>query len=246
MTVVKDEPQGGSHEKPPREPMSHRAAHCAIFRKYRISPSFGPHEGERAGEDDAGGQDPDHASLREKGRRTKDQNGGSRPLCRCVHGGRGKVKGKQARGPVLVSFLAKRTQFPAHSTGPGPVAPTFFGLGPKGRRRKKIAPKKIRTMCDTHHRHATNLGLGCLLWRASNEELPMRPRSASVSTAPSLSAALSSAPAPPPAVRRLWPLALIGLGLTLTLAWSCLLGYGLVTLFGFAVSQVEWSLLALF
>jgi hypothetical protein len=87
-------------------------------------------------------------------------------------------------------------------------------------------------------------GYGVCVWRASNEGVPMRRPSASVSVAPLLSVALSSPPAPEPAVRRFWPLAVIALGLALTLAWACLLGYAFVALFGFAWSQVEWSLLA--
>ena len=43
-----------------------------------------------------------------------------------------------------------------------------------------------------------------------------------------------SAPAVQPLFYRIWPRAMIALGLGLTAAWTCLLGYGLVSLITFA------------
>ena len=58
--------------------------------------------------------------------------------------------------------------------------------------------------------------------------------SASVSDAPLPTADLRSAPAAEPVIRRIWPLATIFFGLSLTAAWMSvlgyLLGYALVTL----------------
>ena len=44
-----------------------------------------------------------------------------------------------------------------------------------------------------------------------------------------------SAPAATPVIQRIWPIAVIVIGLELTAAWTCLLGYGVVRLIGFAV-----------
>jgi hypothetical protein len=37
------------------------------------------------------------------------------------------------------------------------------------------------------------------------------------------------------ALHRIWPLAVVAFGLGLTAAWTCLLGYGLVFLIGYAI-----------
>ena len=44
-----------------------------------------------------------------------------------------------------------------------------------------------------------------------------------------------SALAATPVIQRIWPIAVIVIGLGLTAAWTCLLGYGVVRLIGFAV-----------
>ena len=44
-----------------------------------------------------------------------------------------------------------------------------------------------------------------------------------------------SAPAATPVIQRIWPIVVIVIGLGLTAAWTCLLGYGVVRLIGFAV-----------
>ena len=43
------------------------------------------------------------------------------------------------------------------------------------------------------------------------------------------------APAATPVIQRIWPIAVIVIGLELTAAWICLLGYGVVQPIGFAV-----------
>ena len=62
----------------------------------------------------------------------------------------------------------------------------------------------------------------------------MRSPSASVSVAQLPAADLRFAPAPEPIIHRIWPSATIAFGLGLSVAWACLLGYGLVRLFEFA------------
>ena len=65
----------------------------------------------------------------------------------------------------------------------------------------------------------------------------MRSLSASVSAAPPLKADLNPAPAPEPepVIRRIWPSAIIAVGLGLTVAWTCLLAYGLFSLLKFTL-----------
>ncbi len=60
---------------------------------------------------------------------------------------------------------------------------------------------------------------------AGNERAPMQ---AQTPIAP-------TAPAPDPLVLRIWPLAMVALGLGLTAIWISLLGYGLVTLIGVVI-----------
>jgi len=62
----------------------------------------------------------------------------------------------------------------------------------------------------------------------------MRSPSALAATAPAISAASRSAPAAQPFFHRIWPPAIIALGLGLTAAWISFLGYGLVSLITFA------------
>jgi hypothetical protein len=68
--------------------------------------------------------------------------------------------------------------------------------------------------------------------------MTMRSPSALATTAPAISAASRSAPAAQPLFHRIWPPAIIALGLGLTAAWTCLLGYGLVSLLGFGLVSV--------
>ena len=63
-------------------------------------------------------------------------------------------------------------------------------------------------------------------WRTINEGMTMPPPSASVSAAPLLEANSRFAPAPKPVIRRISPSAVIAVGLGLSAAWTCLLGYG--------------------
>ena len=44
-----------------------------------------------------------------------------------------------------------------------------------------------------------------------------------------------SAPAAMRVIQRIWPIAVIVIGLVLTAAWTCLLGYGIAKLIGFAI-----------
>ena len=53
-------------------------------------------------------------------------------------------------------------------------------------------------------------------------------------TAPAPTADSRSTPAAQPLLDRIWPQAMIALGLGLTAAWACLLGYGLVSLIALA------------
>ena len=59
--------------------------------------------------------------------------------------------------------------------------------------------------------------------------------SAIAATAPAPTADSRVAPATDLLILRIWPSAMIALGLGLTVAWACLLGYGLVTLIRFAI-----------
>ena len=62
----------------------------------------------------------------------------------------------------------------------------------------------------------------------------MRSPSAVAATAPAISAASPSAPAAKLLFHRIWPPAIIALGLGLTAAWICLLGYELISLIALA------------
>ena len=61
----------------------------------------------------------------------------------------------------------------------------------------------------------------------------MPPPSAPASDAPLTTADLRFAPVPKPIIDRIWPATVVVLGLGLTAAWTCLLGYGLVKLIKF-------------
>jgi hypothetical protein len=50
----------------------------------------------------------------------------------------------------------------------------------------------------------------------------------------SSTAAANSASAPEPLVHRVWPRAIIGVGLAVTVAWTCLLAFGFVRLVALA------------
>jgi hypothetical protein len=63
----------------------------------------------------------------------------------------------------------------------------------------------------------------------------MRSPSGLAATAPAISAASRSAPAAQPLFHRIWPPAIIALGLGLTAAWTCLLGYELVIVITIAI-----------
>ena len=63
----------------------------------------------------------------------------------------------------------------------------------------------------------------------------MRSPSALAATAPAILAASRSAPAAQPLFHRIWPPAIIALGLGLTAAWICVLGYGLVSVITIAI-----------
>jgi len=62
----------------------------------------------------------------------------------------------------------------------------------------------------------------------------MGSRSAFAATAPGPTADSRFVPAAQPLLQRIWPQAMIALGLGLTAAWTCLLGYGLVSLIALA------------
>jgi hypothetical protein len=59
-------------------------------------------------------------------------------------------------------------------------------------------------------------------------------QSAFAATAPAPMADSRSTPAAQPLFDRIWAPAMIALGLGLTAAWACLLGYGLVSLIALA------------
>ena len=44
-----------------------------------------------------------------------------------------------------------------------------------------------------------------------------------------------AAPVPDPLIRRIWPQTVVGLGLSLSVAWTFFLGYGLVKLITLAI-----------
>ena len=64
--------------------------------------------------------------------------------------------------------------------------------------------------------------------------LTMRSPSAFAATAPAIAADPRSAPASQPLVHKIWPPAMLALGLGLTAAWTCLMAYGLVSLIALA------------
>ena len=63
----------------------------------------------------------------------------------------------------------------------------------------------------------------------------MGSQSALVDTAPAHIADSRTAPASDPLIHRIWPLAVVALGLGLTAVWTCALGYGLIYLIKFIV-----------
>jgi hypothetical protein len=89
-----------------------------------------------------------------------------------------------------------------------------------------------RKFCDPHHSSAIFSGYCVQCGEQTMEGTMGSP--AATSTAPR-SAAAHPAPARGPVIRDIWPAATIAFGLALTLAWACLLGYGLFFLIKLAL-----------